>query len=81
MSALATAAFLFLSFGPRDADKPRICPPVKQDNNGLPLHQTDLNCVVDANCAGNWNVPKAEDPDLIKFCCSIVVTLGTSPVL
>ena len=36
--------------------------------------------MVHADCAGNWTVPKAEDPSS-KSHCSFVITLGAVPVL
>ena len=43
--------------------------------------QLSLDCMVDADYAGNWNLPEAQDPETVKSRCGFVITLGTTPVL
>lgn len=43
--------------------------------------QLSLDCMVDADYAGNWNLPEAADPTTVKSRGGYVITLGTIPVL
>ena len=43
--------------------------------------QLSLDCMVDADCAGNWNLPEATDPSTVKSRGGFVITLGNMPVL
>ena len=40
-----------------------------------------LHCFVGADCAGNWNLLEAEDPNMVKSRCGCIVALGNIPVL
>ena len=64
----------------------RICRCIKGTlDKGLLINpskdQWRLDCFVDADCAGNWNIPEAEDPNAVKSRGGHVVTLGKVPVL
>jgi len=64
----------------------RICRYLKGTiNEGLLIKpskdQASLDCKVDADYAGQWNIPEAEDPDSVKSRAGYVISLGTIPVL
>ena len=54
-------------------------------NKGLHVDPSGLHvsfdCFVNADCAGNWNLPEAEDPNMVKSQCGCIVTPGNIPVL
>ena len=43
--------------------------------------QWSLDCFTDADYAGNWNIPEAEDPDSVKSRGGHVISLGNVPIL
>ena len=64
----------------------RICRYIKGTaDQGLLINpskdQWQLDCFVDADYAGNWNLPEAEDPNAVKSRGGHVITLGKVPVL
>jgi len=43
--------------------------------------QRALDCYVDADYAGNWNLPEGEDPDTVRSRCGYIISIGNFPVL
>jgi len=53
-------------------------------NKGLvlkPLTTLTLDCYVNADIAGLWNVEHSDDPVCVKSCTGYVLTLGGSPLI